>query len=108
MHFAVAGCAAGSAHPLGTHLGAGFLASTLPHLEQEAYAEARLPRNAVAWLEALFDTKIVRLDRARSTRPFLFLALIHPSDPWPLPGHPEAMKMSYRQGYLHCENMGGD
>jgi hypothetical protein len=62
-------------------------------LEQEAYAEARLPRNAVAWLEALFDTKIVRLDRARSTRPFLFLALIHPSDPWPGKGHPEAMKM---------------
>jgi hypothetical protein len=26
---------------------------------------------------------------------------IHPSDPWPLPGHPEAMKMSCRQGYFH-------
>jgi hypothetical protein len=25
-------------------------------------------------------------------------AYIHPSDPWPLPGHPEAMKMSWRQG----------
>ena len=29
------------------------------------------------------------------------LTLIHPSDPWPLPGHPEAMKMSRRQGYFH-------
>src|SRR5918993_5521906 len=28
-YFAVAGCAAGSARPLGTHLGAGFLAATL-------------------------------------------------------------------------------
>ena len=27
---------------------------------------------------------------------------IHPSDPWPLAGHPEAMKMSCRrQGYFH-------
>src|SRR5215210_8983743 len=23
------------------------------------------------------------------------------SDPWPLPGHPEGMKMGYRQGYFH-------
>src|SRR5215203_5080396 len=29
------------------------------------------------------------------------LALIHPSDPWPLPGHPEAMKMSCRRDYFH-------
>jgi hypothetical protein len=36
------------------------------------------------------------------------VASIHPSDPWPLAGHPEAMKMSCRQGYFHCENMGGD
>jgi len=26
---------------------------------------------------------------------------IHPSDPWPLPGHPEAMKKSYRRDYFH-------
>jgi hypothetical protein len=25
--------------------------------------------------------------------PSPLLASIHPSDPWPLPGHPEAMKM---------------
>jgi hypothetical protein len=30
------------------------------------------------------------------------------SVPWPLLGHPEAMKMSCCQGYFHCENMGGD
>jgi hypothetical protein len=29
------------------------------------------------------------------------LALIHPSDPWPLPGHPETMKMETPQGYFH-------
>jgi hypothetical protein len=29
------------------------------------------------------------------------LTLIHPSDPWPLPGHPEAMKKSYRRDYFH-------
>jgi hypothetical protein len=29
------------------------------------------------------------------------LALIHPSVPWPLPGHPEAMKMSCYHGYFH-------
>ena len=29
------------------------------------------------------------------------LVLIHPSVPWPLPGHPEAMKMSRCQGYFH-------
>jgi Pentapeptide repeats (8 copies) len=46
-------------------------------LKQEAYAEARLPRNAVAWLEALSDTNIGRLDEARSTRSFHFLASIH-------------------------------
>jgi hypothetical protein len=28
-------------------------------------------------------------------------APIHPSDPWPLPSHPEAMKMSCRRGYFH-------
>ena len=27
--------------------------------------------------------------------------LIHPSDPWPLAGHPEAMKKSYRRDYFH-------
>src|SRR5215217_2362601 len=27
---------------------------------------------------------------------------IHPSDPCPLPGHPEAMKMSCRQGHFHA------
>src|SRR5918995_5938670 len=78
-YFAVAGCAAGSARPLGTHLGAGFFASTLRPWNKEAYAEARLPRNAVAWLKALSDTKIGRLDDAHSTRPFHFLALIHRS-----------------------------
>src|SRR5215204_1570632 len=31
----------------------------------------------------------------------LFLAPIHPSVPWPLPGHPEAMKMSCRRDYFH-------
>jgi hypothetical protein len=63
--FAVAGCAAGSARPLGTHLlGAGFFASTLPSWNKEAYAEAKLPRNAVAWLKALSDTNIGRLDEA--------------------------------------------
>jgi hypothetical protein len=55
------------------------LAATLPPWNKEAYAEARLPRNAVAWLEAQSDTKIGRLDGAHSTRPFHFLALIHPS-----------------------------
>src|SRR5215213_2275681 len=75
----VAGCATGSTRPLGTHLGAGFLASTLPDWNKETHAEARLPRNAVAWLKALSDTKIGRLDEAGSTRPFHFLALIHPS-----------------------------
>src|SRR5215203_717881 len=75
--FAVVGCAAGSARPLGTHLGAGFFASTLPLWNKEAYAEARLPRNAVAWLKAQSDTKIGRLDEACSIRPFHFLALIH-------------------------------
>ena len=78
-YYAVAGCAAGSARPFGTHLGARFFASTLRPLNKEAYAEARLPRNAVAWLKALSDTKIGRLDEARSTRPLHFLALIHPS-----------------------------
>src|SRR5918994_3630840 len=29
------------------------------------------------------------------------LVLIHPSVPWPLPGHPEAMKMGCPQGYFH-------
>ena len=33
--------------------------------------------------------------------PALLLALIHASAPRPLPGHPEAMKMSCRQGYFH-------
>jgi hypothetical protein len=65
--------------PLRHPSGGGVLSLYPSSLEQEAYAEARLPRNAVAWLKALFDTKIVRLDGARSTRPFLFLALIHPS-----------------------------
>src|SRR5215212_1205526 len=79
-YFAVAGCAAGSARPLGTHLwGSGFFASTLPPWNKEAYAEATLPRNAVAWLKALSATNIGRLDEARSTRPLHFLALIHPS-----------------------------
>src|SRR5215212_5179258 len=41
-----------------------FFASTLP-LQQEAYAEARLPHNAIAWLKAHSDTKIVRWDDAR-------------------------------------------
>src|SRR5215213_5329127 len=27
--------------------------------------------------------------------------LIHPSDSWPLPGHPETMKKSYRRDYFH-------
>jgi hypothetical protein len=27
--------------------------------------------------------------------------VIHPSVPWPLPGHPEAMKMETPQGYFH-------
>jgi hypothetical protein len=48
-------------------------------LEQEAYAESRLLRNAVAQLKALSDTKIGRLDEACSTMPFLFVALTHPS-----------------------------
>src|SRR5215212_9955598 len=60
-------------------LGAGFFASTLPPWNKEAYTEARLPRNAVAWLKALSATKIGRLDEARSTRPLHFLALIHRS-----------------------------
>ena len=30
----------------------------------------------------------------------LLLALIHRSDPWPLAGHPEAMKMSCRPDYF--------
>ena len=55
------------------------MASTLPPWNKEAYAEARLPRNAVAWLKALSDTKIGRLDEARSTRPLHFLVLIHRS-----------------------------
>jgi hypothetical protein len=38
----------------------------------------------------------------------LSISFIHPSVPWPLPGHPEAMKMSSHQDYFHCENMGGD
>ena len=50
---------------LGTHLRAGFFAATLPPWNKEAYAEARLPRNAVAWLKTLSDTKISRLDEAR-------------------------------------------
>src|SRR5215203_1097601 len=29
---------------------------------------------------------------------------IHPSDPWPLPGHPEAMKMSCRRDYFHTSD----
>jgi hypothetical protein len=66
-YFAVADCAASSARPLGTHLGARFFASTLPPWNKEAYAEARLPRNAVAWLKTLSDTKIGRLDEACST-----------------------------------------
>jgi hypothetical protein len=33
--------------------------------------------------------------------PGIPLTLIHPSDPWPLPGHPEAMKMSCRRDYFH-------
>jgi hypothetical protein len=77
-YYAVAGCAAGSAgsaRPFGTHLGAGFFASTLRPWNKEAYAEARLPRNAVAWLKAISDTKIGRLDEARSTRSFHFLPL---------------------------------
>jgi hypothetical protein len=28
--------------------------------------------------------------------------LIHPSDPWPATGHPEAMKMEPPQGYFHA------
>src|SRR5215213_9145171 len=79
-YFAVAGCAAGSARPLGTHLwGAGFLASTLRPWNKEAYDEARLPRNAVAWLKGLSDTKTGLLEEARSTRPFHLLALIQRS-----------------------------
>ena len=42
-------------------------------LQPEAYAEARLPRNAVARLRALSDTKIVRSDDARSTTRALLL-----------------------------------
>ena len=42
-------------------------------LQREAYAEARLPRNAVARLRALSDTKIVRSDDARSTTRALLL-----------------------------------
>jgi hypothetical protein len=33
---------------------------------------------------------------------------IHASVPWPGKGHPEAMKMSCRRDYFHCENMGGE
>src|SRR5215212_6859821 len=36
------------------------------------------------------------------------LALIHPSDPWPLPGHREAMKKSYRRDYFHTSAWKGD
>ena len=42
-------------------------------LQPEAYAEARLPRNGVARLRALSDTKIVRSDDARSTTRALLL-----------------------------------
>jgi hypothetical protein len=42
-------------------------------LQPEAYAEARLPRNVVARLRALSDTKIVRSDDARSTTRVLLL-----------------------------------
>src|SRR5215216_3774687 len=36
------------------------------------------------------------------------LPLIHPSDPWPLPGHPEAMKKSYRRDYFHTSAWKGN
>src|SRR5215212_6152599 len=37
----------------------------------------------------------------RKVASLLAQALIHPSDPWPLAGHPEAMKKSYRRDYFH-------
>src|SRR5215213_6800417 len=45
----------------------------------------------------------VGLNRLQKRRPKggLKSTLIHPSDPWPLPGHPEAMKMGCRGGYFH-------
>src|SRR5215218_6925242 len=33
---------------------------------------------------------------------------IHPSDPWPLAGHPEAMKKSYRRDYFHTSAWKGN
>src|SRR5215216_7904420 len=33
---------------------------------------------------------------------------MHPSDPWPLPGHPEAMKKSYRRDYFHTSAWKGN
>jgi hypothetical protein len=35
----------------------------------------------------------VQRARELAALPTALLFLIHPSDPWPLPGHPEAMKM---------------
>ena len=69
---AVAGCAAGSARPKRHPSGGGVLSLYPSSLQQEAYAGARLPRNAVAWLMVQSDTKIVRLDDTCSTRPFLW------------------------------------
>jgi hypothetical protein len=34
--------------------------------------------------------------------------LIHPSDPWPLEGHPEAMNMSFRRDYFHTSAWKGN
>src|SRR5215204_6372153 len=37
----------------------------------------------------------------RSVKDIRFSGLIHPSDPWPLAGHTEGMKMSCRRDYFH-------
>src|SRR5215218_8902683 len=50
----------------------------------------------------------VGLNRLQKHRPKggLKSTLIHPSDPWPLPGHPEAMKMGCRRVYFHTSAWG--
>src|SRR5215208_2852423 len=60
----------------------------------------------VGWVST-FSEQFLLLSRVARWFPHgppFALTLLHPSDPWPLAGHPEAMKMSCRRAYFHASD----
>jgi hypothetical protein len=64
----------------------------------------------VGWVST-FSEQFLLLSRVARWFPHgppFALTLLHPSDPWPLPGHPEAIKMSCRRAYFHASAWKGN